>query len=247
MSYFRHLKDSGMTKKKLTHRIAAAVPLFGKAVMFLKGKNASNPDFQTSEQYWKQRYEMGGNSGAGSYSRLAEFKAEVLNQFVKENDISTVIEFGSGDGNQLKYLTFPGYIGFDISPKAVEDCRSIYGADGTKQFLLLEDYAGEKAQLTLSLDVIFHLIEDSVFDAYMRRLFEASEKYVIIYSSNQPNEEFEERVPHVKHRRFTDWTTQHAAEFKLLSHIPNKYPFDGDGSRSSYSDFFVFGRKGEED
>ncbi len=36
----------------------------------------------------------GKNSGAGSYNELAEFKANVLNDFVRENDIQTVIEYG---------------------------------------------------------------------------------------------------------------------------------------------------------
>ena len=34
--------------------------------------------------YWDQRYKKGGNSGAGSYGRLAEFKAEIINKFIKE-------------------------------------------------------------------------------------------------------------------------------------------------------------------
>ena len=42
-----------------------------------------------SSDYWERRYSKGGNSGIGSYGRLAEFKAEVLNRFVKENNINT--------------------------------------------------------------------------------------------------------------------------------------------------------------
>ena len=39
-----------------------------------------------------QRYKKGGNSGAGSYNHLAEFKAEVLNQFVKEKMLMIFIK-----------------------------------------------------------------------------------------------------------------------------------------------------------
>ena len=41
-----------------------------------------------------------------------------------------------------------------------------------------------KADLSLSLDVIYHLVEDDVFEYYMRTLFEASNGYVIIYASD---------------------------------------------------------------
>ena len=53
----------------------------------------------SSREYWEQRYSMGGTSGAGSYDKLAEFKVEVINSFMKKYQISSVIEFGCGDGN----------------------------------------------------------------------------------------------------------------------------------------------------
>src|SRR5215210_4430947 len=43
-----------------------------------------------------------------------------------------------------------------------------------KTFKLMEEYAGESAELALSLEVIYHLVEDEVFESYMRRLFGSS-------------------------------------------------------------------------
>src|SRR5678815_1312722 len=71
-------------------------------------------DFGSAE-YWEERYREGGNSGSGSYNRLARYKADVLNKFVEDNNISSVIEFGSGDGAQLKLASYPRYIGVDVS------------------------------------------------------------------------------------------------------------------------------------
>ena len=34
--------------------------------------------FPGSQNYWRKRYAMGGNSGKGSYGKSAEFKAEIL-------------------------------------------------------------------------------------------------------------------------------------------------------------------------
>ena len=37
-----------------------------------------------SSEFWDGHYAAGGNSGTGSYGRLAEFKAEVLNEIIAE-------------------------------------------------------------------------------------------------------------------------------------------------------------------
>lgn len=41
-------------------------------------------------------------------------------------------------------------------------CRKIFKEDKTKSFYLLADYDNQIADLALSLDVIFHLIEDNI-------------------------------------------------------------------------------------
>lgn len=198
--------------------------------------------FADSEQYWLQRYAQGRNSGPGSYDQLATYKAEVLNQFVAEHDITTVIEFGCGDGNQLQLAAYPHYIGYDISPLALDLCRQRFADDPTKRFREMRDYAGETADLTLSLDVIYHLIEDATFDAYMRRLFQAATRHVIIYSSNKIEQD-DVVVAHVRHRRFTDWVDQHMPAWPLHQHIPNRYPYHKDPINGSFADFYIYTRQ----
>lgn len=41
-----------------------------------------------SKKYWNERYINGGNSGTESYNHLAQFKADVINNFVLNNQIS---------------------------------------------------------------------------------------------------------------------------------------------------------------
>ena len=78
-------------------------------------------DFK-SREYWEERYSQGGNSGAGSYGHLAEFKAEVINGFIEQHEIKNVIEWGCGDGNQLGLFRCEEYIGYDVSETAIEIC-----------------------------------------------------------------------------------------------------------------------------
>lgn len=205
-------------------------------------KRVFGKPFAGSENYWIQRYEHGGNSGPGSYNQLAEFKAKILNDFVKEHQISTVIEYGCGDGNQLKLANYPAYIGFDVSPKAITLCKELFKEEQTKAFKMMGEYEGETADLTLSLDVIYHLVEDDVYLAYMNRLFSSSKRYVIIYSSNF-NSKPVSTAPHVRHRSITSWVEINQPGWYLLQHIPNKYPYKGNVREESHSDFFVYKRK----
>lgn len=195
--------------------------------------------FPGSTAYWERRYQAGGNSGAGSYGKFAAFKAEILNQFVADNNIASVIEFGCGDGNQLGETAYPNYLGIDVSEAAVSACRKRFAGDQEKRFIMLSDYAEETADLALSLDVIFHLVEDTVFEDYMRRLFAAAERYVIVYSSNDENIGADS-APHVRHRRFTDWVDVHEMKWRLLRRIPNRHPFEGDYRTGSFADFYIF-------
>ena len=192
--------------------------------------------FPGSEKYWIQRYNIGRNSGRGSFDQLAEFKAETLNKFVKKNKIATIIEYGCGDGNQLKLADYPSYIGFDVSPAAITLCRETFQNDNTKRFGLMSEYKGETARLTLSLDVIYHLIEDEIYHAYMERLFNSSEQFVIIYSSDYEDaQKF-----HEKRRQFTRWVEVNQCHWKLIRHIPNRFPFDVNLKTGSLSDFFIY-------
>jgi hypothetical protein len=218
------------------------IPIVGSITryIYLKWLNPP-PEFRDSESYWNKRYKSGRNSGDGSYSQLAEFKADVLNEFVREHQISSVIEYGCGDGNQLRLAKYPSYIGFDVSPVAISLCSNSFSFDSTKAFKLVGDYCGEMAELTLSLDVIYHLIEDNVFNFHMERLFDSSKKFVIIYSSDT-SDNLENTVPHVRHRQFTKWVQVNRNGWSLLKVIPNRYPFDGDYTKSSLANFYVYSR-----
>ncbi len=198
-------------------------------------------NFNGSTDYWKKRYQQGFNSGVGSYNRLAEFKAKVINQFLSLNSITSVIEFGCGDGNQLSLIQYPQYLGLDVSDVAVKLCRAKFANDITKKFSLMSDYQHKTADLTVSLDVIFHLVEDSVFENYMKNLFTAASAWVIIYSSNTEKNTFFQ-AKHVRHRCFIDWVNVNQNQFTLVEKIDNPYPKKVGNPDTSFADFYIFRR-----
>jgi hypothetical protein len=197
--------------------------------------------FAGSSTYWEDRYAAGGNSGAGSYNRLAVFKAEFLNAFVEQHAITSVIEFGSGDGAQLEMAEYPDYTGVDVSATAIANTRRRFADRANYRFHQSSELpADTQADLALSLDVIYHLVEDDVFQPYMRQLFAAARRFVVVYSSN---EDKSWSSPHVRHRRFQTWIEQNQPGFTFVEHVPNRYPFDaGDQDNTSFADFWVFKR-----
>lgn len=195
--------------------------------------------FKSSGDYWDRRYRAGGTSGAGSYNRLAEFKAEVINDLIQQLAISSVIEFGCGDGAQLELARYPTYVGVDVSPTVLEQVRRRFARRPEFKFLHTSEISANlKADLGLSLDVIYHLIEDDVFEAYMRQLFDATRKVAVIYASNKDEVT---GSAHVRHRCFTNWVKANRPDFLHMKTIRNRYPFDpADPDNTSFADFYVY-------
>lgn len=189
-----------------------------------------------SKRFWEYLYSQGGNSGPGSYNEKAKYKAKILNDICAEFSIKSLLEFGSGDGNNLSYYTIENYCGLDVSETAVDLCKNKYKDDPKKTFIHYnpnyfkpEDFMTE---LTISFEVIFHLIEDNVFEKYIYNLFMSSKKYVLIFSSN--DNDMTDPAEHVKHRKFTDYIPNN---FKLIRKIET--PKSG-VLKEFFSDFYLF-------
>jgi len=211
-----------------------------KIALFFLRLFRSNNKFPGSSVYWEIRYQKGKSSGAGSYNRLAIFKAEVINSYIKEKQINTVIELGCGDGHQIELCNYPSYYGLDISSTAISLCQLKFKDDSTKSFYVYDanrNLSTLKSELSLSLDVLYHLIEETVFEKYMYDLFNLASRYVIIYSSNYDTPQFY----HEKDRNFTNWIETNINGWKLGNVIKNKYPYDvKDPDNTSKADFFLY-------
>jgi len=170
-----------------------------------------------SAEYWRKRYESGGNSGAGSYGAFADFKAQALNGFVERHGISTAIEYGSGDGNQLSLLTIPKYIGLDVSAKAIESIRERYAGDFSKTFFEynpdnFSPDASLLSEIALSMDVILHLTEDFRYESYMRNLIASATKFVGIFNT-ATEQQLEKMAQHNRFRDHRIWLKDHAPQW----------------------------------
>lgn len=223
-------------------KIIKRIHVLNKSAAFVNNL-IGNARFPGTAIYWENHYQTGGNSGSGSYNRLANFKAQIINDFIKEKGIATAMEFGCGDGSNLRLINYPKYIGLDIAPSAIKMCIQKFKNDTTKSFYVYNSLAFSdnhqlfNAEITLSLDVIYHLIEDELFDKYMNDLFNASQKYVIIYSRDYS----ENQVYHQKSRNFSKWVNEYQKSFKMIKKVENPYKYnEKDPNNTSNALFMIY-------
>lgn len=177
-----------MKKNSTSMTLASARTLGSRALdsmIWLFGRGSRN--------FWDAHYRFGGTSGPGSGGLLANYIAETINSFIKQHSVSTVVDFGWGDGGQLSLLQCPEYIGLDVSQRALIRCIRRFKNDELKSFFhydpsaFVDNHGVVRRDLAISLDVIFHLVEDNIYEAYMEQLFNSAERFVTIYSSNGRN------------------------------------------------------------
>ena len=143
---------------------------------------------------------------------------DIINNFIKENKIKSIVDYGVGDGNQLKLINTENlkYTGIDVSEFIISKCKEQFKNDKTKSFIHVDNIDNKlKGELVLSCDVIYHLIEEHVYKEYMDNLFSMSNKYVIIYA---PNINYDEAT-HVKKREFIEYIFDNYTTFNLIERI----------------------------
>ena len=191
---------------------------------FIKRK-LLNVDFD-SRKYWELRYQSNWNSGTGSYGENAEAKAQILNDLIQKYNIESIVEFGCGDGNNLQFYNIKKYLGLDVSSKTIQNCSQKYISDSSKSFMSYDPLAfhnmGQILNIdaAMSLDVIFHLVEETIFQKYMNDLFNLGKKYVFIYSSDHENNE--NSSIHVRHWNFTKYVKENIEGWELLDTIESQ-------------------------
>ena len=167
-----------------------------------------------ARNYWEDRYYYGGNSGKGSYAKDAIQKANFLNDTMLNYGLKNIIDISCGDGNNLKLFKSEFYIGIDVSKTIVE--KNILSFKSYKNklfFFLYKNYSKiineinnlikNDGSIIVSFDVIFHLVEDVVYKEHINAINNIKAQYCIITSSDK-NIDYNLKVPHVKHRNYSN-------------------------------------------
>lgn len=190
-----------------------------------------NPDYK---KWWDEWYARGHTSGPGSRGFLAQYKADVLNEFVRSHSIQSAIEFGCGDGYNLALISYPEYIGLDISPTSVRMCEQQFKNDPTKQFMQYTPASfvnkGFKAvDLVLCIDVLYHVLEEQDYVKTLDDIFSFDAPYVILYTTL--NEKWNGGYSEIFHRDVLKYLAKYPYDYYV---IENKYKHVEGGSTADW-------------
>jgi hypothetical protein len=191
-----------------------------------------------SSAYWENRYRVGQNSGVGSYGSLAIYKASVINELVVEKDIVSVYEHGCGDGNNLLlYTSIQTYTAGDVSETVIRARKKEHQRSSSKTFIHLNagtNIRATKADMVMSLDVLYHLIDRSVFITYLEDIFSIANKYVLIYAHD--GHTYLSTPKHVSGRDFTPFVKARFPCWKL------ERVFQKPKTLKSFAEFYLYSR-----
>jgi len=105
----------------------------------------------------------GFGSGHGSLPSVTKGYRRFLQDFMKDNNIKSVVDFGCGDWQFSKYINWSGveYIGLETVPNLVTRNNELYGNNNVR-FMLSPDkyYKIPKTDLLIVKDVLQHLEEE---------------------------------------------------------------------------------------
>lgn len=111
--------------------------------------------------YWGQGSINGGSSGHGSSPEMNKEYINYLNNFIKKNNIRSIVDIGCGDWQIMNHINLLNidYSGFDVAEEVINRNNNLYKTSTTNFYKteLGEYYNYPKADLLICKDVLQHL------------------------------------------------------------------------------------------
>ncbi len=123
-------------------------------------------------------------------------KAALIKDVLRRTRPVSVLDLGCGDGVVISQVEMPPrYIGYDPSLTALERCRELM-----PRRTFTDTIPEGQFDLVLSLDVMHHLVDDTVYAVYLAMLFAKSRCHVLVYGTNEDQRGL--HCAHVLHRQW---------------------------------------------
>jgi SAM-dependent methyltransferase len=137
----------------------------------------------------------GFGSGHGSLPSVTKSYRKFLEDFIKENNIKSVVDYGCGDWQFSRLIDWgdAAYTGLDIVPSVVEQNTKLYG-NKKVSFKAINPGTTNlpKADLLITKDVLQHLSEDEI-QAFLRAALPKF-KYALITNCILPTEDINKQI-----------------------------------------------------
>ena len=130
-------------------------------------------------EYWDERYFSGGTSGEGSIGKSRDFKWDVITQYVPQ--IDDVLDIACGDLSFWEGRDCKHYTGVDLSPTIVEKNKK---SRPHWNFIVgnAADDLNESAEIVFCNDVLFHIMDGTIFETILQNLCKFSKQYIFIFT-----------------------------------------------------------------
>lgn len=124
--------------------------------------------------FWDERYvndpELG--SGIGSRGEHADYKAELIREFLSRSSAGRLVDFGCGDCSILERIDIANYVGVDASRQVVNLNKARFPQH---EFICAElPHVNLRSELSLCLDVLIHQPTQDDFDAVLDYVIHAT-------------------------------------------------------------------------
>jgi len=130
--------------------------------------------------YWDKRYASGGTSGCGSVGELRDIKWCWIKQFV--DPITDIIDVGCGDLSFWEYEMLPErYVGIDSSEVIIKKNQLAYPG-ATFYHAQSSEPLGITSPVVFCFDMMFHIMDDDVYQRTIQNLCILSSEYIFIYT-----------------------------------------------------------------
>lgn len=197
-------------------------------------------NYQGDYDYWFHRHRRGAGrrefeaDGRGSAGHLRAYKAAFVNAMARKYDCRTAIDLGCGSAWLYGLTSFDEYTGFDISPSAIWRAYLEHGCPKNAEFHIFDPERTElrRADVAVSLDVVYHITEEVDLWAYLAAMCEAARRLIVVYAADE--DPVETDPPHIARRRFVPLIEKRG--WRLAESPENPYADDPD----VMSRFYVF-------
>ncbi|KAB0590723.1 class I SAM-dependent methyltransferase [Campylobacter lari subsp. concheus] len=206
--------------------------------------------------FWNQRHEKlglysGGDKGISDYENF-EFYIHRLSMILKliskyyiGKKLLEVLDAGCGKGFFSNGIFSSGYIvnGIDSSASAISFCKENYPEIFFKQDNLDKFILDKAFDVIICIDVMFHIVEDSLWENSVKNLaYHAKNNSIIIISdyidATDSEKAIGEKIKYIKYRNKKKYS-EILEPFGFF--LKNTVPYDILSNKNS---FMVFQRKG---
>jgi hypothetical protein len=157
-----------------------------------------------ASDYWDHRYRSGGTSGLGSVGEEREWKWSVIDSYVQ--DLDDVVDIGCGDlsfwENRREHLPDDfRYFGLDVSGAVVDRNRRRYPDWRFHVGDASDPIPGIEGRIVLCLDVLFHILDNEVYDRIVENLTRYSSEWISLSTWWRNPFDFRWRLRHLAHTK----------------------------------------------